>query len=250
MKVSEALRVLGDLAADQWGLVTTAQAGTAGVDRTTLARLVDAGLLQSPTRGIYIMPAASPAHIDERAAWLRLQPQRPAWQRKPLDADSGVISHRSAAKIHNLGDLTTDGVDITVPRRRTTRDPHVRLRRSTLQTSDVTVIDGLPITTVERTILDLLADHSDGGHVGDVIADALRSNTVDLDQLAPKAGTHAAKYGVRGRDGHALLDHLLNQASDADTRRRQQMATLLATLDHQQQRALAELAADTRQDTR
>lgn len=245
MKTSHAIRVVGDLAADQWGMVTTAQAVSEGVDRTTLARLVDAGLLESPTRGVYVVPAASPTHVDERAAWLRLQPRSLAWQRPLLDTDGGVLSYRSAAKIHDLGDLTTDGVDITVPRRRTTREPHVRLRRGTLTQHEVITIDGLPVTTIERTVLDLLGDHTDGGHVGDVIADALRRNDIDLDALAAKVGEHAPKYGIRGRDGHALLQHLLAQASDADTRRRDQMSALLSSLDDRQQRILVELAADT-----
>lgn len=248
MKVTQALRIVGDYAADQWGMVTTAQAVAAGVDRTTLVRLVDAGLLESPARGVYVVPAASPTHVDERAAWLRLEPSRAAWKRQPLNADGGVLSHRSAAKIHGLGDLITDGVDITVPRRRTTRDPHVRLRRGTLTDDEVTVIDGLPVTTVKRTVLDLLADHVDGGHVGDVIADALRRNDVDLDTLAAQAGTHAAKYGIRGRDGGALLTSLLSQATEGDTYRRDAMVKLLSTLDHRQQRILLELAEMTSTD--
>ncbi|MGH3932114.1 MAG: type IV toxin-antitoxin system AbiEi family antitoxin domain-containing protein, partial [Pseudonocardiaceae bacterium] len=159
MKVAQALRIVGDYAAGQWGMVTTAQAVAAGVDRTTLARLVNAGLLESPARGVYLVPAASPTHVDERAAWLRLEPSRAAWQRQALDADGGVLSHRSATRIHGLGDLLTSGVDITVPRRRTTRDPRVHLRRGTLTADEVIVIDGLPVTTAERTVLDLLADH-------------------------------------------------------------------------------------------
>lgn len=248
MKLSRALRVIGDLAADQWGMVTTAQAVAASVDRTTLARLVDAGLLESPIRGVYVVPAAAPIHVDERAAWLRLNSRRPAWQRQPLDDDGGVVSHRSAAKIHHLGDLITDGVDITVPRRRTTRDPHVRLRRGALTLEDITAIDGLPVTTVERTILDLLADHTDGGHVGDLIADALRRGNVELDHLADRASVHAAKYGVHRKDGKALLHTLLAQASDVDTRRRDQMAILLSSLDPKQQRILLELADTTVQE--
>ena len=243
MKVGEALRVVGELAADQWGMITTAQATTAGVDRTTLTRLVDAGLLSSPTRGVYVVPASSPRHIDERAAWLRLDPGRPAWQRRALDTNGGVLSHRSAATIHNLGDLLTDQVEITVPRRRTTRDPHVRLRRGVLTDSDVTVVDGLPVTTVERTIGDLLADHVDGGHVGDVIADALAQGAVDLDTLATHASPHADKYGIRGRDGHALVSNLLNQSSESDRYRRDEMTKILAELDPRQRRVLVDLAA-------
>ncbi|MGH3951946.1 MAG: hypothetical protein ACRDSE_22980, partial [Pseudonocardiaceae bacterium] len=43
-------------------------------------------------------------------------PRTTAWQRQPLGSGGGVVTHRSAAKIHGLGGLTTDGVEITVPR--------------------------------------------------------------------------------------------------------------------------------------
>lgn len=230
------------MAADQWGMITTAQATAVGVDRTTLARLVDAGLLTSPARGVYVAPAATPSHVDERAAWLRLDPHRPAWQRGALDLDGGVISHRSAVKIHGLGDLPADRVEITVPRRRTTRDPAVHLRRANLIDGDITVVDGLPVTTVQRTILDLLADNVDGGHVGDILADAAARNDLDFDTLASRAGMHAGTYGIRGRDGHALVRSLLQQASATDNSRRDEMAALLRGLDSRQRRILTELA--------
>lgn len=73
---------------------------------------------------------------------------------------------------------------------------------------------------------------------------------LDLDHLAAQAGAHAAKYGVRGRDGRALLDSLLDQASDSEARRRDQMATLLSTLDQPQQRILLELATRAGQESR
>jgi hypothetical protein len=126
----------------------------------------------------------------------------------------------------------------------------VRLRRGTLTPAEITVVDGLPVTTVERTILDLLADHTDGGHVGDMIADAARRGVIDPDTLAAKSGAHAAKYGIRRRDGHALLTALLDQSGDGDTRRRAQMATLLSTLDSRQRRALLDLTRHTDPETR
>ncbi|MGW3690626.1 type IV toxin-antitoxin system AbiEi family antitoxin domain-containing protein [Streptomyces sp. NPDC005125] len=39
MERSEAIRTISAIAADQWGLVTTAQAEAAGVSRVDLARL-------------------------------------------------------------------------------------------------------------------------------------------------------------------------------------------------------------------
>jgi predicted transcriptional regulator of viral defense system len=222
VKQTEALRLVGAYVADQGGLVTSAQAKIVGVDGVTLRRLVDAGLLERITHGVYGMPAAMAAeHLLERAAWLRLAAGRPGWERKSLDPDGGVLSHRSAAVLHGLGDLAPDIVEIMVPRRRTSRDPNVRLRIARLTDDEVTSVDGLPVTTVERTIVDLLADHADGGHVGDVIADAHRRNLVDLPALSKRVMRFATAYGIRdggsGR-GMKLIRQLLDQVGYRDVR--------------------------------
>jgi len=248
MRQGAALRVLGEYAADQWGLVTAAQAKRLGVDSVTVSRLAEAGLLAHVARGVYAMPAAmASAHLDERAAWLRLAPDRPGWEREPLDKDGGVISHRSATAVHDLGDLVAESVEITVPRRRTTRDPGVWLRTGRLTKADVTRIDGLPVTTVDRTIVDLLADRTDGGHVGEVLAEAHRHNLVDLNKLARKVAPHAVAYGIHGGPdrGAKLISHLLDHVghglpSDHD-RQVSAVARQLAALDSAQLQRISEL---------
>ena len=245
MRVTEAMLLVGQVVGEQWGLLTAAQATAAGVDRVTLTRLTRSGLLEHITRGVYAVPAAaaSTSHLAERAAWLRLDPARPAWERQPLDADGGVVSHRSAAALHGLGDLLADQVELTVPRRRTTRDPDVKLRVGVLEPGDVTLVDGLPTTTPTRTVLDLLADHVDGGHIGDVLADARDRGLVDLDALADRAVPHAARYGVKpGADrGRRLLNYLLDQAGRSEPEASQAVAVArqLAGLHSRQ---LAELS--------
>src|SRR4051812_32698338 len=122
MELVKAIDVLAAYTADQWGLLTSAQAKKAGVDSVTLVRLVDAGFLSHVRRGIYSATAAGgSAHTDESAAWLLLNPAVPAWERPKLDPDGGVLSHRSAAMLHEVGHLLAEQVEITVPRRRTTR---------------------------------------------------------------------------------------------------------------------------------
>jgi predicted transcriptional regulator of viral defense system len=252
---TQALRVIGEHAADQWGLITTRQASELGVDRTTLVRLVDAGLLESPTRGVYLIVAASgAAHIRERAAWLRLSPARPAWERQALDEDGGVLSHRSAAELHGLGDLLASQVEFTVPRRRASRDSEIRFHLDQLDSGDVTTVDGLPVTTAERTIIDLLAARVDGGHVGDVLADALRRNLVQLDTLTPRVGGYAARYGVRGQDGKQLLASLLEQVGYTEPqaeheRQVRDVAALIGGMDRSQLAALRESALATQRVT-
>ncbi len=207
--------MLGEIAADQWGLVTAAQAVEAGVEKMTLSRLTSAGMLTRIGHGVYGITAAGlPSHAEIRAAWLRLDPGRAAWQRRVGHPDSGVISHTSACLLHDIGDIPANRVEITVPRRRSTREPDVGLLRGDLEPTDVTVINGLPVTTAERTIADLLARHTDGGHIGGVIADAQRSGLLDIPTLADRVAPYAKAYGARARDGRALLALLLENVGE------------------------------------
>ncbi|MFF4652592.1 type IV toxin-antitoxin system AbiEi family antitoxin domain-containing protein [Streptomyces sp. NPDC001380] len=217
MNRAEQLSLLGGIAADQWGLVTAAQAKEAGLNGVQLRRLTEAGLLESISHGVYLLIAAGqPRHLEIKAAWLRLQPAAPAWQRSPGDPDSGVVSHASACQLHELGDIPAPKVEISVPRRRVTNDPFVRLRTAAVDPADITLVDGLPVTTAHRTILDLLHAKADGGHIGGVIAEAERRDLITLDALADTAQPFARKYGLaHDVDGLTLIDHLVAQAGES-----------------------------------
>lgn len=210
MKMMQAVTALADYTAGQWGLVTAAQANSAGVVNVTLQRLVEAGLLVRVRHGIYQLTASEEsANLPEKSAWLALRPAVAGWDRPQLDPDGGVLSHRSAALLHGLGELVAERIEITVPRRRTTRDREVLLRQRQLSQDEVTLIDGLPVTTVERTVMDLLDEHVDGSHIGQILHEADQQNLLDLETLAGRVGPFCRRYGVKGRDGHALIKHLL-----------------------------------------
>lgn len=212
MDKSRALALLEEYTAQQWGLVTAAQAVGAGVDRVTLTRLADAGHLEPVHRGVYAAATVPADRLrEEQATWLALNPTVPAWGRSRLDPDGGVLSHRSAAWAHSAGDMLASTIELTVPRRRTTRAPTVRLRRAHLQQADITLVDGLPVTTLERTVADLMADRVDATHLAQVIADGARAESLDLPQLASRIAQHGRRYGIPRASGEALLDHLLDQ---------------------------------------
>lgn len=215
MKTTEALAVLGEYAADQWGMVTTAQAVRVGVDTAMLHRLTDYGHLHVVRRAVYApATAAITPHRDVQAAWLALNPSVPAWKRPKLDPDGAVVSHRTAANVHGFGDMFVDSIELTVPRRRESGDPQLRLRqlrRRALTENDVTLVDGLPVTTAARTVEDLLDDHVDASHIADVIKDAYRVGQLDLAALDQRVGPYTRRYGVKSIDGADLVDHLLEQ---------------------------------------
>ncbi|MGV9892094.1 type IV toxin-antitoxin system AbiEi family antitoxin domain-containing protein, partial [Streptomyces sp. NPDC003395] len=214
MERSEALRRLGERASDQWGLVTAAQAKLDGLQGVDLLRLERAGLLEAVGRGVYrIAAAVVPEHLEIKVAWLRLDPKTSAWQRKAGDRRSGVISHASACELHGLGDIPADRVELIVPVRRTTRDEGIALHQLPLETEDITVVDGLPVTTAERTIADLLRSKADGAHIGTVIADADLKGMLDLERLTARITPFARAYGLRATaSGEDLVIALCEQA--------------------------------------
>ncbi|MEU6213093.1 type IV toxin-antitoxin system AbiEi family antitoxin domain-containing protein [Streptomyces sp. NPDC047023] len=214
MNRSEAIRRVGAIAADQWGLITARQAQAAGVSRVDLARLLDAELLLRAVHGVYQVAGGAPAsHLEIKAAWLRLDPGVPAWERAHTGDQAAVVSHASACQLYDIGDIPADHVEISVPRRRTTREPGVILHKSAIDPADVTLVDGLPTTTVDRTICDLLRARADGGHIGRVLADADQRGLTDTHVLADRVQPHTRAYGLaKNATGSDLLNFLAEQA--------------------------------------
>jgi predicted transcriptional regulator of viral defense system len=212
MELISALELLGDYTAGQWGMVTTRQAQSLGVDDVTLHRLKTAGLLETVRHGVHAA-TSSPASgaRPEQAAWLSLRPGTPAWERPALDPDGGVVSHRSATRLHGLGDLADTGIELTVPRRRTMRDPNVVLYQGKLAAAEVDLIDGLPVTTPLRTVRDLLDRRTDASHVATIIRQAVDAGQIPPADLPDAIAAYARRYGAPANDGAGLLAHLLAQ---------------------------------------
>ncbi|MGC5530388.1 type IV toxin-antitoxin system AbiEi family antitoxin domain-containing protein, partial [Streptomyces sp. SR-10] len=214
MDRGEQLGRIAEYAADQWGLVTAAQAKRIGLNAVQILRLTEAGLLENVGRGVYLLQAAGfPLHLEIKVAWLRLQPALFASERLLGNKDSGVVSHASACQLHGLGDIPAPKAEISVPRRRTTTEPFVHLRTVQLEPDDITLVEGLPVTTARRTILDLLRSNTDGGHLGGVIADAERLDLIEIQDLQKSAQPFTRTYGLPAQaTGQELIEHLVDQA--------------------------------------
>jgi hypothetical protein len=181
---------IAEVTQDQWGLITRRQAELAGVPQTTMERLTAPGsVLERVAHGVYRMAGApEPDHLALRAAWLQLEPGVWAWERTPAQ---GVVSHRSAAGLYRLGDLPADRHEFTLPGRKQTRRPDVRLHQRSLPAREWVRLGGLPVTRPARIASDLLDDHEDPEGVAQIVADALRGNYdypgVFADSLAAQA---------------------------------------------------------------
>ncbi len=204
-----------DLAEGQWGLVTRRQAERKGVGWTSLSRLVETGLLERVDRAVYrVRGAAEPDNLALRAAWLQLDPDRPAWERLD-DPQGAIVSHVSAAALYGVGDLRPAVHEFATPIRKQTRRPDIRFHRGTVGAPDRLILHGLPTTRAGRMIADLLADHAEPMAVGE-IADAVLTHVYDYPStVAEKLRPFAARFGLEHDDGFAVLDHLLSLAGSA-----------------------------------
>ncbi|MDO5698165.1 MAG: hypothetical protein Q4G51_09345 [Dermatophilus congolensis] len=65
---------------------------------------------------------------------------------------------------------------------------------------------------MRRTICDLAAVNTDGGHLAEIVRDAVVSGKVQLGELADALSPYAHAYGAPEEDGRALLQQFLENA--------------------------------------
>lgn len=235
------MAMLSPLARDQWGMVTAAQAGTLGVTAIDLTRLGDRGLLFRLRRGVYQVAAAPPDRRDPlRAAWLglvpaetgrdRLKPWSESGRRQPFpafpvgdpavhDHEDAVVSGRTAAWLHGATGISPLPLTFSVGHRRQSRHGDISLRIRPLPRTSVEVKDGLPVTTIEQTIADLLEAREPWRAVARVLAEFPHA---DSPQLAHLLVPLAQRYEAGRGNGVWLLNRLRFTAEAVRPRTRPQ----------------------------
>jgi predicted transcriptional regulator of viral defense system len=177
MARGDVLPRLLEIASEQAGYVTAAQAARFDIPQSRLSRLAGTGDLRRIRWGVYAMRHAQHRLEEEIGAWLSVDRERLPWERN--DVAIAVLSHASAAGIHNLGTLIPQYPAITVPpeHRSATQAKAIELHVAPLSPLDwewVRIEGGrLPVTTAARTIVDLLLAGEERSYVERAIEDAL-----------------------------------------------------------------------------
>ena len=207
-----------ELAASQWGLFTTAQAIGEGAGRTQLSRMAARGRIEPASYGVYrTADGEETTHASVKAAWLSLHPKLTAFERlrsRPRDA---VVAGRTAACMH--GDTgfyeAPFAFDVPVPKRTARED--VELHPWPVDKDDVVIIDGLTVTSVERTATDLVRDREDPSLVGNFAAGACgRGHILDEGRLSELLSPLATRNGFAKGEGGAFARKLATDyAADA-----------------------------------
>lgn len=213
MKSKDALRLLAEVTAYQWGMVTSAQASMHGITRLDLSRLAADGQLERLAHGVY-KDAGAPAgpYDDLKAAWLSTDPKTMGEARIKDLANGVVVAGESAADLHSIGDFRALRHEFVSPARRQSQRSAIRYRQRSLDPRDVTLVDGLPVMTMERTIADLIEEVGDLSLVADALRDASRKRDLDHERLRSLLAPLAQRNGLKKGDGAALLDRLMEIA--------------------------------------
>lgn len=99
-------------------------------------------------------------HPGVYAVGHRLIPKEGWWMAAVLaSGPDAVLSHHSAAALWGLRSYSERVVEVTVPRK-STSSKQIRRHHSPLPADERTIEEGIPVTSVPRTIFDLAASES------------------------------------------------------------------------------------------
>jgi len=170
--------VIAALAAEQHGVVSRKQLVASGLRASAIGRRVNAGRLHPLYRGVY-------------AVGHQVLSQRGRWMAATLAARA-VLSHRSAGALWGVRPWT-GRIELTVPRGPSRRQG-LLLHRAVLAPDEITVRDGIPVTTPARTLVDLAAvlqRHQLQHALNE--AERLRLDAPHLERYPTKRGTRALR---------------------------------------------------------
>jgi predicted transcriptional regulator of viral defense system len=137
-------RRLGKIAGRQHGLVTHRQLVAIGIRGSAITRRVATGRLQRVYRGVYAV-----GHLQ--------QTSEARWIAAVMAGGPGaVLSHFDAAALWRIYDGTGARIHVTTTTRSSRALRGVQVHRARrLHPEDVTAKQGIPVTTVARTLVDL-----------------------------------------------------------------------------------------------
>ena len=136
-------RQLATLAAKQHGVVSRWQLKKLGYSPAEIRGLADRGHLHRLYRGVY---AVGHKRLTTRGRWMAAV---------LACGPRAVLSHRAAIALYDLRPIPSGPIDVTVPGR--TRRGHSGIRIHNvrqLHPADRTVVDGIPVTSAHRALLD------------------------------------------------------------------------------------------------
>jgi very-short-patch-repair endonuclease len=187
---------IAEVAGRQHGVISREQLMALGLGKDAIQRRLRSGRLIRLHRSVYAV-----GHLNRS--------RETAWMAAVLAGGQGaVLSNRAAGAAWAICS-SAGRVEVTVPRQKRP-NPRIVFRRVVLPADERTVHDGIPITTVPRTILDLAT-------VLDVRAIERAINEAEIKRLWDELSLHDLLHRYRGRPGTRTLRAALLRRGEGTT---------------------------------
>jgi Protein of unknown function (DUF559) len=174
--------LIAALADRQHGYVAHGQLLELGLSSSGIGRRVHAGRLHRRYRGVYTVGHRRTGIEGE---W---------WAVVLAFAPDGVLSHVSAGAAWEI--VRSSGLHVTVSRNGRARRPGVVVHHRRSAPDEVTELNGLPITTPARTLLDLAASGLNRTRLEVAVDRAERTRLLDFADLHRLLARHAGAPGT------------------------------------------------------
>ena len=194
-------RLIAELADVQHGVVALHQLIAIGLGRHAIQQRVQRGRLHRVYRGVYAVG--------------RRRINREGWWMAATLTTGGVLSHRSAAALWALADpIERDHVTIPTSAGRRDRRGLTIHRTSSLPNADTTTHDGIPVTTVPRTLVDL-AESVTRRTLERMLDEAEYRRLLDLTALQAVLAANSGRVGAK-RLAKAVDEHTIGTTRTND----------------------------------
>jgi predicted transcriptional regulator of viral defense system len=166
------------LAEEHDGLLASKDARVLGIQDSVLVRLAQRGRLERMSRGVYRI-----AHFPvDRLAQYR---EAVLWAQASQGPERVALSHETALLLYGISDVNPARVHLTVPMSARLRREHpewVLIHRADLTPQEISQHEGMPVTSVERSVMDVLSTTHRTDIARQAITDALREGLLTAAQ--------------------------------------------------------------------
>jgi very-short-patch-repair endonuclease len=133
------------LAQRQHGVVARRQLLELGMSARAIERRLQRGQLHEVFRGVYVFGAR---RISRKGRWMAAV---------VVSGERAVLSHHSAGRLWRLVPPADEWIDVTSPPGRVIRRKGIISHESEIWDDERSVVDGIPVTSPFRTVIDLAA---------------------------------------------------------------------------------------------
>lgn len=180
MKLEKELE-LYQIAEDQAGYFSLQQAKELGLQRNQVYRDIERGKFIKAGHGVYRFVQFPAGNFEEI-------------HRAVLGAGKdAVVDFQSALYVYELSDIIPDEIHLILPLTTSRRRDGIRVHTIQLEPDDITFFEGLPITTVAKTIMDCAFANISDEEVWLAIRQSLRRGMTTREKLIQESKKRSAR---------------------------------------------------------